>query len=159
MPYITVDIENTADIELYYEDHGSGQTVVLVHGYPLSGTSWELQTRELITAGFLVVTCDRRGFGRSTHAGVGYNYNRFAKDLEAFLAALDLTDIIPVGFSMGTGELGRYVGHIGTTRVAKLVFIASIEPFLFEAEGNPTGVPRSVFDGIIAAARADRYKW
>jgi pimeloyl-ACP methyl ester carboxylesterase len=159
MPYIKVDTENTMDIELYYEDHGTGPTVVLVHGYPLSGTSWELQARELIAAGYRVVTYDRRGFGKSTHAGLGYNYDTFASDLDAFLTALDLTDIILVGFSMGTGELGRYVGRIGTTRVKKLVFIASIEPFLVEAEGNPAGVPRPVFDGIITAAKADRYKW
>jgi len=159
MPYIKVDTENTMDIELYYEDHGTGPTVVLVHGYPLSGTSWELQARELIAAGYRVVTYDRRGFGKSTHAGFGYNYDTFASDLDEFLTALDLTDITLVGFSMGTGELGRYVGRIGTTRVKKLVFIASIEPFLVEAEGNPTGVPRPVFDGIIAAAKADRYKW
>jgi len=159
MPYIKVDTENTMDIELYYEDHGTGPTIVLVHGYPLSGTSWELQARELIAAGNRVVTYDRRGFGKSTHAGLGYDYDTFASDLDKFLTALDLTDITLIGFSMGTGELGRYVGRIGTTRVKKLVFIASIEPFLVEAEGNPTGVPRTVFDGIMTAAKADRYAW
>jgi pimeloyl-ACP methyl ester carboxylesterase len=159
MPYITVDRENTADIELYYEDHGIGQTVVLVHGYPLSGTSWELQARELLAAGYRVVTYDRRGFGRSSHAGFGYDYDTFGSDLDAVLTHLDLTDIILVGFSMGTGELGRYVGRIGTTRVSKLVFIASIEPYLVAADDNPTGVPQEVFDGIMSAARTDRYSW
>ena len=159
MATITVGTENSAPIELYYEDHGSGQPVVLNHGYPLDGNSWELQSRELIGAGFRVITYDRRGFGGSSKVGVGYDYDTFAADLNALLESLDLRDVILVGFSMGTGELARYVKNHGHERVAKLAFLASLEPFLLQRDDNPTGVPQDVFDGIEAAARSDRYAW
>lgn len=159
MGYITVGSENTTDIELYYEDHGTGQPVVLIHGYPLSGDSWELQSRELLAAGFRVITYDRRGFGKSSKAGVGYDYDTFAADLDAVLTTLDLRDVILVGFSMGTGELARYTKTYGTERIAKLAFLASLEPFLVQRDDNPEGVPQEVFDGIVEAARSDRYAW
>ena len=159
MATITVGTENSAPVELYYEDHGSGQPVVLIHGYPLDGNSWELQSRELIGAGFRVITYDRRGFGGSSKVGVGYDYDTFAADLNALLESLDLRDVILVGFSMGTGELARYVKNHGHERVAKLAFLASLEPFLLQRDDNPTGVPQDVFDGIEAAARSDRYAW
>jgi len=159
MGYITVGQENTTDIELYYEDQGSGQPVVLIHGYPLDGHSWELQTRELLAAGYRVVTYDRRGFGSSSKVGSGYDYDTFAKDLDTVLETLDLRDVILVGFSMGTGELARYVRNHGHERVAKLAFLASLEPFLVQRDDNPEGVPQSVFDGIADAARTDRYAW
>ncbi|MFI2104623.1 alpha/beta fold hydrolase [Isoptericola sp. NPDC019693] len=159
MGYITVGQENTTDVELYYEDQGSGQPVVLVHGYPLDGHSWELQTRELLAAGYRVVTYDRRGFGASSKVGSGYDYDTFAKDLDTVLTTLDLRDVILVGFSMGTGELARYVRNHGHERVAKLAFLASLEPFLVQRDDNPEGVPQSVFDGIVDAARSDRYAW
>ena len=159
MSFITVGTENSADIELYYEDHGVGQPVVLIHGYPLDGSSWERQTRELLAAGYRVITYDRRGFGKSSKVGVGYDYDTFANDLKIVLETLDLTDVILVGFSMGTGELARYVGKFGTDRVAKLAFLASLEPFLVHADDNPTGVPQSVFDGIEVAAKGDRFAW
>jgi len=159
MGYITVGQENTTDIELYYEDQGSGQPVVLIHGYPLDGHSWELQTRELLAAGYRVVTYDRRGFGSSSKVGSGYDYDTFAKDLDTVLETLDLRDVILVGFSMGTGELARYVRNHGHDRVAKLAFLASLEPFLVQRDDNPEGVPQSVFDGIADAARTDRYAW
>jgi pimeloyl-ACP methyl ester carboxylesterase len=159
MPFITVGQENSGPIELYYEDHGSGRPVVLIHGYPLDGSSWELQARELLDAGHRVITYDRRGFGRSSKAGTGYDYDTFADDLKTVLETLDLTDVTLVGFSMGTGELARYVGRHGADRVAKLAFLASLEPYLVQADDNPTGVPRAVFDGIEAAAREDRYAW
>ena len=159
MGHIKVGTENSTDIELYYEDHGAGQPVVLVHGYPLDGSSWELQSRELIAAGFRVVTYDRRGFGRSSKVGTGYDYDTFAADLNTLLERLDLRDVILVGFSMGTGELARYVANHGHERVAKLAFLGSLEPYLVAADDNPTGVPQSVFDGIIDAARTDRYAW
>ncbi len=159
MATITVGTENSAPIELYYEDHGTGQPVVLFHGYPLNGDSWELQARELIAAGFRVITYDRRGFGRSSKVGFGYDYDTFAADLNTLLETLDLRAVILVGFSMGTGELARYVKTYGHERVAKLAFLASLEPFLVRREDNPTGVPQEVFDGIIAAARTDRYAW
>ncbi|WP_020496555.1 alpha/beta fold hydrolase [Sciscionella marina] len=159
MGHIEVGTENSTTTELYYEDHGSGQPVVLIHGYPLDGSSWELQSRELIAAGYRVITYDRRGFGRSSKAGTGYDYDTFAADLNTLLETLDLREVILVGFSMGTGELARYVHNHGHERVAKLAFLASLEPFLLEAADNPTGVPQSVFDGISAAAYADRYAW
>ncbi|WP_069388083.1 alpha/beta fold hydrolase [Cellulosimicrobium cellulans] len=159
MGYITVGQENTTDIELYYEDQGSGQPVVLIHGYPLDGHSWELQTRELLAAGYRVITYDRRGFGASSKVGSGYDYDTFARDLDTVLETLDLRDVILVGFSMGTGELARYVRNHGHDRVAKLAFLASLEPFLVQRDDNPEGVPQSVFDGIVEAARADRYAW
>ncbi|GAA1978965.1 bromoperoxidase [Isoptericola halotolerans] len=159
MGYVNVGRENTTDIEIYYEDHGSGQPVVLIHGYPLDGNSWELQTRELVDAGYRVITYDRRGFGRSSKVGSGYDYDTFAADLDAVLETLDLRDVILVGFSMGTGELARYVTRHGHERVAKLAFLAALEPFLVETGDNPGGVPQSVFDGIADAARSDRYAW
>ncbi|HLS41044.1 MAG TPA: alpha/beta hydrolase [Ornithinicoccus sp.] len=159
MGYITVGTENTTDIRLHYEDHGSGQPVVLIHGYPLNGDSWELQAQELLAAGYRVITYDRRGFGDSSKVGEGYDYDTFAADLNTLLETLDLRDVILVGFSMGTGELARYVRQYGTERVAKLAFLASLEPFLVQREDNPEGVPQQVFDDIIAAARSDRYAW
>jgi non-heme chloroperoxidase len=159
MPYVTVGEENSGDIELYYEDQGSGQPVVLIHGYPLNGASWERQTRELLAAGFRVITYDRRGFGASSKVASGYNYDTFASDLDAVLSVLDLHDVILVGFSMGTGELARYVGKFGSERVAKLAFLASLEPFLVKTDDNPDGVPKDIFDGIETAAKADRFAW
>ncbi|WP_277207246.1 alpha/beta fold hydrolase [Isoptericola croceus] len=159
MGYISVGRENTTDIEIYYEDHGSGQPVVLIHGYPLDGNSWELQARELLDAGYRVITYDRRGFGASSKVGTGYDYDTFAADLSTVLETLDLRDVILVGFSMGTGELARYVKNHGHERVAKLAFLASLEPFLVATDDNPDGVPQSVFDGIAEAARSDRYAW
>ena len=159
MPYVTVGQENSGDIELYYEDQGNGQPVVLIHGYPLNGASWERQTRELLAAGFRVITYDRRGFGASSKVASGYNYDTFASDLDAVLSVLDLHDVILVGFSMGTGELARYVGKFGSERVAKLAFLASLEPFLVQTDDNPDGVPKDIFDGIETAAKADRFAW
>lgn len=159
MGFITVGRENTTDIEIYYEDHGSGQPVVLIHGYPLDGNSWELQARELLDAGYRVITYDRRGFGKSSKVGTGYDYDTFAADLNTVLETLNLRDVILVGFSMGSGELARYVHNFGHERVAKLAFLASLEPFLVATDDNPGGVPQSVFDGIVEAARSDRYAW
>lgn len=159
MSHITVGQENSTDIELYYEDHGTGQPVVLIHGYPLSGASWERQTAALLDAGYRVITYDRRGFGGSSKVATGYDYDTFAADLNTVLTTLDLTDVILVGFSMGTGELARYISTYGSERVAKLAFLASLEPFLLKTDDNPTGVDKEVFEGIDQAARADRYSW
>lgn len=159
MGYITVGNENSTPIELYYEDQGSGQPVVLIHGYPLDGHSWERQTRELLAQGYRVITYDRRGFGQSSKVNAGYDYDTFAADLNTVLETLDLRDVVLVGFSMGTGELARYVGIYGHERVAKLAFLASLEPFLVQRDDNPEGVPQDVFDGIEAAAKADRFAW
>jgi len=154
MGFITAGQENSTNIELYYEDHGTGQAVVLVHGYPLDGTSWERQSRELRAAGYRVITYDRRGFGKSSQVEVGYDYDTFAGDLNAVLTTLDLSDVILVGFSMGTGELARYAKLFGTDRIAKFAFLASLEPGMLGQ-----GVPQSLFDGIEATAKADRFAW
>jgi pimeloyl-ACP methyl ester carboxylesterase len=157
--HLAVGTENSTPIELYYEDQGAGQPVVLIHGYPLDGHSWERQTGQLLAAGHRVITYDRRGFGRSTKAGSGYDYDTFAADLNTLVETLGLRDVVLVGFSMGTGELARYVSRYGSERVAKLAFLASLEPFLPARDDNPEGVPQKVFDGIAAAAKGDRYAW
>jgi len=154
--YIKVGQENSTPIEVYYEDHGSGSPVVLIHGWPLSGASWERQVAALLAAGHRVITYDRRGFGRSSKPTVGYNYDTFAADLNALLGTLDLTDVSLVGFSMGTGEVTRYIGKYGTKRVRKAVLIGTLGPYLVKSADNPEGVDRSVFDGIKSAIKADR---
>ncbi|MET7688309.1 alpha/beta hydrolase [Streptomyces sp. NPDC005483] len=159
MAYITVGEENSTPIELYYEDHGTGQPVVLIHGYPLDGHSWEKQLPALLEAGHRVITYDRRGFGRSSQPTTGYDYDTFAADLDKVLTTLDLTDAVLVGFSMGTGEVGRYLGTYGSGRIAKAAFLASLEPFLLKTDDNPTGVDQSVFDGILEAVTKDRYAY
>ena len=158
MPFIT-STATDQQVELYYEDNGAGQPVVLIHGYPLNGASWERQTRELLAAGYRVITYDRRGFGGSSKVNAGYDYDTFAADLNTVLETLDLRDVVLVGFSMGTGELARYVSRHGHERVAKLAFLASLEPFLVQRDDNPEGVPQEVFDGIEAAAKGDRFAW
>lgn len=159
MAFIIVGKENTTDIALYYEDHGSGQPVVLIHGYPLDGRSWERQTSALLKAGYRVISYDRRGFGQSSQPTVGYDYNTFAADLNIVLETLDLHDAVLVGFSMGTGEVARYLGNYGSGRIAKVAFLASLEPFLLQSQDNPQGVPQNVFDDIFEAATNDRFAW
>ena len=157
MAFITVGTENSTEIELYYEDHGSGQPVVLIHGYPLDGSSWEKQTAALLAAGYRVITYDRRGFGKSSKPTEGYDYDTFAADLNTLLTTLDLNDVVLVGFSMGTGEVGRYLGSYGSARVARAAFLGSLEPYLLKTDDNPNGVPQEVFDGLLEAVTADRY--
>jgi non-heme chloroperoxidase len=154
--FIRVGEENSTPIELYYEDHGSGAPVVLIHGWPLSGASWEKQTAALLAAGHRVITYDRRGFGRSSKPAVGYNYDTLAADLDRVLSTLNLTNVALVGFSMGTGEVTRYIGKYGTSRVRKAVLIGTLGPYLVKAADNPEGVERSVFDEIKTAIKADR---
>jgi non-heme chloroperoxidase len=157
MGFITVGTENSTSIDLYYEDHGNGQPVVLIHGYPLDGSSWEQQTAALLDSGFRVITYDRRGFGRSSKPTTGYDYDTFAADLKTLLETLDLRDVVLVGFSMGTGEVGRYLGTYGSERVAKAVFLGSLEPYLLKTDDNPDGLPPSVFEPLLEAVKADRY--
>jgi non-heme chloroperoxidase len=156
MSTITVGKENSASIDLYYEDLGSGSPVVLMHGWPLSGASWEKQTAALLDAGHRVITYDRRGFGRSSKPSAGYNYDTFAADLNTVLTKLDLNDVALVGFSMGTGEVTRYIGKYGTKRVRKAVLIGTLGPYLVKAPDNPEGVDPSVFQGIRDKLKADR---
>jgi non-heme chloroperoxidase len=157
MPYITVGKENSGSIDLYYEDHGSGLPVVLIHGYPLSGASWEKQVAVLLAAGHRVITYDRRGFGRSSQPTTGYNYDTFAEDLRKVVTHLDLRDFALTGFSMGGGEVARYLGKYGSKGVTKAVFLSSVPPFLLKTPDNPDGVDGSVFEGIKKAVSADRY--
>ena len=159
MPAVTVGRENSADIEIYYEDHGAGQPVVLIHGYPLSGRGWDKQVPALLEAGYRVITYDRRGFGKSSQPASGYDYDTFAADLSVLLEHLDLRDAVLVGHSMGTGEVTRYLGRYGPDRVAKGVLVAPIPPYLLQAGDNPDGVPQAVFDGFAQAARADTPAW
>lgn len=157
MALVSVGKENSTAIELYYEDHGQGQPVVLIHGYPLDGASWERQATALLAAGYRVITYDRRGFGQSSKPTTGYDYDTFAADLNTLLTELDLAEAVLVGFSMGTGEVARYLGTYGSGRIAKAVFLGSLEPFLLKAEDNPDGVPQDVFDGLLSAVKEDRY--
>jgi non-heme chloroperoxidase len=156
MAFVTVGHENSTDIDIYYEDHGSGQPVVLIHGYPLNGHSWEKQERVLLKAGYRVITYDRRGFGQSSQPTIGYDYDTFAADLNTLLEHLDLADIVLAGFSMGTGEVTRYLGTYGSARVSKAVLLGAVPPFLLKTDDNPEGVEESVFDEIQAAIIADR---
>src|SRR5579862_1868041 len=157
MPYVTVGKENSDDIELYYEDHGSGKPVVLIHGYPLSGASWEKQLPVLLDAGYRVITYDRRGFGKSSQPTVGYNYDTFAEDLHKLVTQLELRDFNLAGFSMGGGEVARYFGKYGSKGVSKAVIISGVPPYLLKTAENPEGVDGSVFAGIQKAVAADRY--
>jgi len=157
MPQVTVGKENSSNIELYYEDHGKGQPVVLIHGYPLSGASWEKQVPALLNAGHRVITYDRRGFGKSSQPTTGYNYDTFAEDLRKLIAHLELRDFALVGFSMGGGEVARYFGRYGSKGVSKAVILSGVPPFLLKTSDNPEGVDQSVFDGLEKAIIADRY--
>jgi non-heme chloroperoxidase len=156
MSTVTVGRENSSDIEIYYEDHGTGQAVVLIHGYPLNGHSWEKQERALLGAGYRVITYDRRGFGQSSQPTIGYDYDTFAGDLRALVEHLDLSDFVLVGFSMGTGEVTRYLGTYGSAGVTKAVLMGAIPPYLLKTDDNPEGVDEAVFDGIKEAVIKDR---
>ena len=159
MPTITVGRENSSDIEIHYEDHGAGQPVVLIHGYPLSGRAWDRQVPALLEAGHRVITYDRRGFGKSSQPATGYDYDTFAADLNMLLEHLDLREAVLVGHSMGTGEVTRYLSSYGSARAVKGVLVAPIPPFLLQTPDNPDGVPQSLFDGFAQAAAADTPAW
>lgn len=139
MAKVNVGEENAQPIELYYEDHGAGKPIILIHGWPLSGRSWEKQVPALIEAGYRVITYDRRGFGQSSQPWEGYDYDTFASDLHKLILQLDLRDVTLVGFSMGGGEVARYVGTYGTERVSKAVFAGAVPPYLYITEDNPQG--------------------
>ena len=159
MPRINVGTENGGPVEIHYEDHGSGRPVVLIHGYPLDGNSWERQERELLANGYRVISYDRRGFGRSSRPAVGYDYDTFTADLNALLEHLHVADVALVGFSMGTGEVTRYLGTYGSGRVRKAALLGAIPPFRLKTTDNPAGVDGEVFDGIKAAIAKDRYAY
>jgi len=157
MPFIRLEDANSAGVDLYYEDHGAGQPVVLVHGYPLSGGSWEKQLPALLGAGYRVITYDRRGFGKSSQPATGYNYDTFAADLRKLTNHLMLRDFALVGFSMGGGEIARFLGRYGSQGVTKAVIIGGIPPYLIKTAGNPEGVDAAVFASIQKAIATDRY--
>jgi non-heme chloroperoxidase len=160
MPFVKVGTENSADIVIHYNDHGTGQPIVLIHGYPLDGNSWERQEWVLLANGYRCISYDRRGFGKSSQPTTGYDYDTFAADLKALLDHLALDqDVVLAGFSMGTGEVTRYLGTYGSTRVSKAALLGVIPPFLLKTDDNPKGVPGEVFDGIKQTVFADRYAW
>jgi non-heme chloroperoxidase len=159
MPFIRVGSENTSSINLHYEDYGSGRPVVLMHGYPLSSRAWDKQIPVLLDDGRRVIAYDRRGFGKSSQPSTGYDYNTFCADLNTVLETLDLRDVTLVGHSMGTGEVTRYLGQYGSQRVARAVMISPIPPFLLQTPDNPDGLPASLFDGFMQAARHDGPAW
>jgi len=159
MAYINVGKENSAPIDLYYEDHGSGQPVVLIHGWPLNGAAWEKQIPPLLAAGHRVITYDRRGFGKSSHPSIGYDYDTFTKDLHEIMTRLDLRDTILVGHSMGTGEVTHYLGTYGSERVSQAILIGVLPPFLLHAPDNPTGIDRSILEEIMVAIAEDRFAY
>ena len=159
MPFVTVGQENSMPVELYYEDHGSGAPVVLIHGFPLSGRAWERQERALIAAGHRVITYDRRGFGKSSQPTAGYDYDTFAADLDKLVGALDLRGFDIAGHSMGGGEIARYLGTFGTERVRRAAIVSGVPPYLLKTPETPRGVPREVFDQIEAALTTDRFAY
>ncbi|WP_213456275.1 alpha/beta fold hydrolase [Rhizomonospora bruguierae] len=156
MPYITVGVENSGPIDLYYEDHGVGTPVVLIHGFPLSSAEWEKQVPALLMAGYRTIAYDRRGFGNSGQPANGYDYDTFAADLHTIMTELDLRDAILVGHSMGTGEVARYLSRYGSARISKAVFIAPIPPFLMKTADNPDGLDKRMFDGFMTTIANDR---
>jgi non-heme chloroperoxidase len=160
MPYVTVGTENSAEIKIHYNDHGAGKPVVLIHGYPLNGNSWEKQEAELLKAGRRVISYDRRGFGQSSQPTTGYDYDTFAADLKALLDHLALgEDVQLVGFSMGTGEVTRYLGNYGSAGISRVAMLGVIPPFLLQTDDNEKGVPGEVFEGIKDTVAKDRYLW
>ena len=156
MPYLSVSKENSGTVDLYYEDHGTGRPVILIHGWPLSGRSWEKQVPALLDAGYRVITYDRRGFGESSKPTSGYNYDTLTEDLHSLIMQLELYDVALVGFSMGGGEVARYIGKFGSVRVRKAAFVAAIPPFLLKTSDNPEGVESSVFESIKRGITRDR---
>jgi pimeloyl-ACP methyl ester carboxylesterase len=157
VPHLTVGQDNTTDIELYYEDRGSGLPVILIHGWPLSSRSWEPQVSALVEDGYRVITYDRRGFGASSQPWDGYDYDTLAADLHQLIEHLDLTNVTLIGFSMGGGEVARYVGRYGTERVAKAVFASAVPPYLYKTADNPEGaIDDAGLAGLHDAIRADR---
>ncbi|HWG24216.1 alpha/beta hydrolase [Actinospica sp.] len=159
MPFVTVGRQNSAPIEIYYEDHGTGRPVVLIHGFPLSGRAWERQERALLAAGHRVITYDRRGFGRSSQPTTGYDYDTFAADLDKLLTDLDLHDVDLAGHSMGGGEIARYLGTYGSGRIRRAAIVSGVPPYLLKTPETPNGVPQEGFDEIAAGLTADRFAY
>ena len=157
MPYATVATQDDQPVELYYETQGTGKPVILIHGWPLSGRAWEAQLPALVEAGYQVITYDRRGFGQSSKPWNGYDYDTLAQDLKGLMDALDLQDATIVGFSMGGGEVARYLGKYGSERVSKAVLASAVPPYLFKADDNPDGgLEESDIQGFLDGVSDDR---
>ena len=157
MPYVTVATQDDQPVELYYETQGTGKPVILIHGWPLSGRAWEAQLPALVAAGYQVITYDRRGFGQSSKPWNGYDYDTLAEDLKGLMEALDLQDATIVGFSMGGGEVARYLGKYGSERVSKAVLASAVPPYLFKADDNPDGgLEESDIQGFLNGVSDDR---
>jgi len=161
MGHITVPSENSRAVELYYEDHGDRHAppVILIHGYLLDGHTWEQQTQALLGAGYRVIIYDRRGFGRSSRPVVDHGYDTFANDLDVIIDALRLSDVMLVGFSMGIGEIARYLARYGSQNVKKVAFLAPMEPFVPKPADNRSAVGRWNLDGAAGTASKDRYAY
>jgi len=156
MPYIKKNIENPSSVNIFFEDLGTGRPVVLVHGWPVSHEMWEYQVNALVTAGYRCISYDRRGFGQSDKPWSGYDYNTLTDDLHELIITLDLRDVVLVGFSMGGGEVARYLGRYGSSRVSKAVLISTVVPLLLKSDDHEEGVPREVFDEMVAKIHDDR---
>jgi non-heme chloroperoxidase len=150
-------VKGSGGTHIHVKTAGTGRPVVLIHGWPLTGDMWEYQTLALLEAGYRVVTYDRRGFGQSAHPATGYDYDTFADDLAAVLEDGDLTDVTLVGFSMGGGEIARYLSRHGAARVRQVALVASVVPFLLKTDDNPDGVDASVFEDMRQQVRKDRF--
>jgi non-heme chloroperoxidase len=159
MPYVKVGKENSGKVKIYYEDHGSGDPIVLIHGFPFSGRAWEKEEMVLLDAGYRVIRYDRRGFGLSSQPTEGYDYDTFVADLDKLLSELDLRDAVLVGHSMGTGEVTHYLATVGSERIRKGVLISAIPPFMLKTNDNPGGVDQDVFDQIQQAILDDRFAY
>lgn len=157
MSFIKVGSENQSDIKIHYTDHGRGEPVILIHGYPFSGMAWERQEAFLLEQGYRVITYDRRGFGKSSNPSKGYDYDTFASDLDTLINTLDLNGVTLVGHSMGTGEIARYLGKFGSSKVSRAIMVSPIPPFLLKTPDNETGVEREVFEGFKKTIKEDRY--
>ena len=156
MPFINSTENNSEPVKIYYEDSGTGKPVIFIHGWPLSGAMWEYQITQLPQQGLRCITYDRRGFGYSDRPFTGYDYNTLAGDLKALLDELDLNDITLVGFSMGAGEIAKYFSLYGGKRVAKVVLVSGVTPYMLKTEDNPEGVPQEIFDGMTKGMIEDR---
>jgi len=157
MPYFkTKSKENGSSIKLYYEDYGKGKPIVLIHGWPLSHRMWDKQIESLVESGYRVIAYDRRGFGQSSKPYSGYNYNALAKDLKELISGLKLKEVVLAGFSMGGGEVARYIGNYGTELVKKAILIGAVTPYLLETEDNKNAVSGDVFRAMKNGIASDR---
>ncbi len=156
MPFIKSAQNNSEEVKIYYEDLGKGKTIVFIHGWPLNGAMWEYQITQLPQQGYRCITYDRRGFGNSDKPATGYDYNSLAGDLKSLIDELNLNDVTLVGFSMGGGEIAKYFSLYGGAKVAKVVLVSAVVPYMLQTADNPDGVPQEAFDQMGEAMQKDR---